>query len=71
MSMKEFISLCFEVIKDKRVLIALGVFFIFTMLARYVIKYKKKPPKVKAVRTPKPKPQPKNEDEDEDEENEE
>lgn len=67
MSFKDFALLCFNVIKTWQVLAALGVFFISAMLANYVIKYRKKPPKVKPVKAPKPKPQPKeNEDEDDD-----
>ena len=63
-------TLSFNVIKDWRVLTALGVFLLFVTLAGYVVKYKKKPPKQKVVHTPKPKPKPKKEEE-EDEDHEE
>ncbi|MBQ5399759.1 MAG: hypothetical protein IIU15_00795, partial [Treponema sp.] len=67
----DFMMLCLNVIKDWRVLTALGVFLVFALLATYVVKYKKKPPKPKTVRAPKPKPQPKKEkSEDEGEEEE-
>ncbi len=61
MSFKDFMTLSLNVIKDWHVLLALGVFLVFTLLATYVVKYKKKPPKPKTVKAPKPKPQPKKE----------
>lgn len=70
MSFKDFGLLCLNVIKDWRVLTALGVFLIFALLASYVVKYKKRPPKQKPVRAPKPKPQPKKEENEENEEDE-
>lgn len=69
MDLKSFGLLCLEVIKDWRVLVALGGFLIFSMLANYVVKYKKKPPKAKVVKVKKPKPEPKKTEDDEDEDN--
>ena len=61
MTIKEYFSVIFGVLKDFRVIGTVIVMIIVNEFAKFVTTYKKKPPKPKKGKTPKPAPAPKEE----------
>ncbi|MBP5174373.1 MAG: hypothetical protein ILP07_00480 [Treponema sp.] len=68
MNLNELKDLCIEVLKDWRVIVGVLVFIIFSSLAGYVLKYRRKPRPKKVKHTPAPKPVKKEATENEEEE---
>ncbi|MEE3314245.1 MAG: hypothetical protein VZR56_08820 [Treponema sp.] len=68
MNLNELKDLCIEVLKDWRVIVGVLVFIIFSSLAGYVLKYRKKPRPKKVKHVPAPKPAKKEPTENEEEE---
>lgn len=64
MDLKELINLCIEVLKDWRVIFITVLMILFIDLAKYVIRYRKKPvvKKTKVAAAPKPAETPKPEE---------
>lgn len=54
MDYKQLISLCINVLKDWKVIFIAILSIAFMMIGSYVVKYRRRPPRVKAVKKPAP-----------------